>query len=260
MDRLDSYLVTHNLVSTRNKGQYEIEKGNVLVNGKVVTKASFKVSDEDRIKVNNSFDYVSKGALKLLKAKEVFNIDFNNKVMLDIGSSTGGFSEVALRNNIKKVIAVDVGKNQFDDKLKQDNRVELHEETDIRNFIINEKIDIVTIDVSFISVTKFIDKIKEINPKEIILLIKPQFECGKEVADKYKGVPLNKKVHREVIERIISEFKNINYNIQELTYSPITGGSGNIEYLGFFTKDKINDIDIFSIIEKSFKNFKFNNN
>ena len=253
MDRLDSYLVTHNLVSTRNKGQYEIEKGNVLVNGKVVTKASFKVSDEDDVKVNNSFDYVSKGALKLLKAKEVFNIDFNNKTMLDIGSSTGGFSEVALRNGIKKVIAIDVGKNQFDNKLKQDKRVELHEETDIRNYCVDEKIDIITIDVSFISVTKFIDKLKEINPDEIILLIKPQFECGKEIADKYKGVPLNKEIHGEVINKIVSDFEKNNYNIQDLTFSPITGGSGNIEYLACFTKDNEKKIIVNSVIDKAFK-------
>ena len=256
MDRLDTYLVTHNLVSTRNRGQYEIEKGNVSVNGKVVTKASFKVSDEDKVEVNNSFDYVSKGALKLLKAKEVFNIDFNNKIMLDIGSSTGGFSEVALRNNIKKVIAVDVGKDQFDNKLKQDSRVELHEETDIRNYIINEKIDIVTIDVSFISVTKFIDKLKEINSNEIVLLIKPQFECGKEVADKYKGVPLNKEVHKEIINNIINSFSEIDYSIQNLTYSPITGGSGNIEYLGYFTKDSKKEISIEKIIEEGFNKLK----
>ena len=256
MDRLDSYLVTHNLVTSRSKGQYEIEKGNVLVNGKVVTKASFKVSDEDQVMVKDAFDYVSRGALKLLKAKEVFSIDFNDKVMLDIGSSTGGFSEVALRNNIKKVIAVDVGKDQFDDKLKLDNRVELHEETDIRDYTVKDKIDIVTIDVSFISVTKFIDKLGVINPSEIVLLIKPQFECGKDIADKYKGIPLNKEVHINVINSIINSFCAINYNIQDLTYSPITGGSGNIEYLGYFTKDSKKEISIEQVIEDSFKELK----
>ena len=253
MDRLDSYLVTHNLVSTRNKGQYEIEQGNVFVNGKVVTKASFKVSDEDKVKVNSTFDYVSKGALKLLKAKDEFNLNFNNKIMLDIGSSTGGFSEVALRNNIKKVIAVDVGKNQFDEKLKLDKRVDLHEETDIRDFIINEVIDIVTIDVSFISVTKLLDKIKEINPKEIVLLIKPQFECGKEIADKYKGVPLNKEVHEEVINKLLKDFNENGFNVQDLTYSPITGGSGNIEYLAYFKKEQIKEINVKIVIDQAFK-------
>ena len=141
MDRLDSLLVKKGLVSSRNKALYEIENGNVLVDGIVVTKPSKKFNLEVEITINNKFDYVSKGALKLLKAKEVFNLDFNNKVMLDIGSSTGGFTDVALRNNIKKVIAVDVGSDQFEKDLLKDNRIELHENTDIRNFNIKEEID-----------------------------------------------------------------------------------------------------------------------
>ena len=256
MDRLDNVIVTLGLVSTRNKGQYEIENGNVLVNGEVITKASKKVSLEDNITIKDRFDYVSKGALKLLKAKDVFNIDFNNKTMLDIGSSTGGFSDVALRNNIKKVIAVDVGTNQFDSVLKQDKRVELHEGTDIRSIILTEEIDMVTIDISFISVLKIIDKISEINPKEIVLLIKPQFECGKDIADKYKGVPLDKEVHYNVINNVIDSFKKIGYNIQNLTYSPIKGGSGNIEYLAYFKKKENMSIDIKKVIEDGFNNFK----
>lgn len=254
MDRLDSLLVKKGLVISRTRGEYEIKNGNVLVDGKVVTKPSTKVSDDQEIVINNKFDYVSKGALKLLKAIESFNIDLSNKVMLDIGSSTGGFSDVALRNNIKKVIAVDVGTDQFDKELQKDNRIELHENTDIRNFNIKEEIDTVTIDVSFISVTKIISKLEEINPKGIVLLIKPQFECGKEISDKYKGIPLNKEVHKEVIEKVINAFKNINYNISGLTYSPITGGSGNIEYLAYFTKDNKKEIDVEEIINNAFKN------
>lgn len=253
MDRLDSLLVKKGLVSSRTRGEYEIKNGNVLVNGKVITKPSTKFNEDVIIVINNKFDYVSKGALKLLKAIDTFNINLKDKVMLDIGSSTGGFSDVALRNDIKKIIAVDVGTDQF--KLN-DPRIELHEGTDIRNFNIKEIIDVVTIDVSFISVTKIINKLEEINPKEIVLLIKPQFECGKDIADKYKGIPRNKEVHFNVIENIINEFKNINYNIQGLTYSPITGGSGNIEYLGYFTKDNIKEININEIINEAFKNFK----
>lgn len=253
MDRLDSLLVKKGLVVSRTRGEYEIKNGNVLVDGKVVTKPSTKVSDESEIVINNKFDYVSKGALKLLKAIEVFNIDLNNKVMLDIGSSTGGFSDVALRNNIKKVIAVDVGTNQFDINLQKDSRVELHENTDIRNFIITDKIDTATIDISFISVTKIISKLEEINPKEIVLLIKPQFECGKEISDKYKGIPLNKEVHKNVIKNIIKSFEDIGYYISGLTYSPITGGSGNIEYLGYFTKYNKQDIDIDNVVDISFE-------
>lgn len=254
MDRLDSLLVKKGLVTSRTRGEYEIKNGNVLVDGKVVTKPSTKVSDDQEIVINNKLEYVSKGALKLLKAIESFNLDLSNKVMLDIGSSTGGFSDVALRNNIKKVIAVDVGTDQFDKELQKDNRIELHENTDIRTFNITEEIDTVTIDVSFISVTKIISKLEEINPKEIVLLIKPQFECGKEISDKYKGIPLNKEVHKDVIENVIKSFKHINYNISGLTYSPITGGSGNIEYLAYFTKDNEKEIDIEEIINNAFKN------
>ena len=259
MDRLDSLLVKKGLVTSRTRGEYEIKNGNVLVDGKVVTKPSTKFNEDAIIVINNKFDYVSKGALKLLKAIEVFNIDLSDKVMLDIGSSTGGFSDVALRNNVKKVFAVDVGTNQFDKELQKDSRIELYENTDIRNFNITEEIDTVTIDISFISVTKIIDKLKEINPKEIILLIKPQFECGKEISDKYKGIPLNKEVHKEVINKVINCFKNINYNIFGLTYSPITGGSGNIEYLAYFTKDNKKEIDIDEVIKVSFINLKKNN-
>lgn len=254
MDRLDSLLVKKGLVTSRTRGEYEIKNGNVLVDGKVVTKPSTKVSDDQEVVINNKFDYVSKGALKLLKAIESFNLDLSNKVMLDIGSSTGGFSDVALRNNIKKVIAVDVGTDQFDKELQKDNRIELHENTDIRTFNITEEIDTVTIDVSFISVTKIISKLEEINPKEIVLLIKPQFECGKEISDKYKGIPLNKEVHKEVIKKVINSFIDINYNISGLTYSPITGGSGNIEYLAYFTKENEKEIDIEEIINNAFKN------
>lgn len=254
MDRLDSLLVKKGLVTSRTRGEYEIKNGNVLVDGKVVTKPSTKFNADVDIVINNKLEYVSKGALKLLKAIESFNLDLSNKVMLDIGSSTGGFSDVALRNNIKKVIAVDVGTDQFDKNLQKDSRIELHENTDIRNFNITEKIDTVTIDISFISVTKIISKLEEINPEEIILLIKPQFECGKEISDKYKGIPLNKEVHKEVIEKVIKSFGDINYSISGLTYSPITGGSGNIEYLAYFTKDNKKEIDIEEIINNAFKN------
>ncbi len=256
MDRLDSLLVKKGLVISRTRGEYEIKNGNVLVDGKVITKPSTKVSDESELVINNKFDYVSKGALKLLKAIEVFNIDLSNKVMLDIGSSTGGFSDVALRNNIKKVIAVDVGSNQFDENLKKDSRVELHENTDIRNFNITDIIDTVTIDISFISVTKIISKLKEIDPKEIVLLIKPQFECGKDISDMYKGIPLNKEVHKEVIEKVLKSFSDIGYNIQNITYSPITGGSGNIEYLGCFKKENKKEINIDNVINEAFKELK----
>ena len=254
MDRLDNTLVKRNLISSRTRAIYEIKNGNVLVNDKVIVKPSKIVKDEDNIIIKNKLNYVSKGALKLVKAIDKFNIILKNKVLLDIGSSTGGFTDVALRNDIKKVIAVDVGKDQFNEKLKEDKRVELYEQTDIRSFTPKEKVDIVTIDISFISVLKIIDKLKEISPSEILLLIKPQFECGKEISDKYKGIPLDKSVHYNVINNIINSFNKEGFYIQNLTYSPIRGGSGNIEYLGYFSKEKTKEIDINGVIKKAFKN------
>lgn len=254
MDRLDNTLVKRNLISSRTRAIYEIKNGNVLVNDKVIVKPSKIVKDEDNIIIKNKLNYVSKGALKLVKAIDKFNIILKNKVLLDIGSSTGGFTDVALRNDIKKVIAVDVGKDQFNEKLKEDKRVELYEQTDIRSFTPKDKVDIVTIDISFISVLKIIDKLKEISPNEILLLIKPQFECGKEISDKYKGIPLDKSVHYNVINNIINSFNKEGFYIQNLTYSPIRGGSGNIEYLGYFSKEKTKEIDINGVIKKAFKN------
>ena len=254
MDRLDNTLVKRNLISSRTRAIYEIKNGNVLVNDKVIVKPSKVVKDEDNIIIKNKLNYVSKGALKLVKAIDKFNIILKNKVLLDIGSSTGGFTDVALRNDIKKVIAVDVGKDQFNEKLKEDKRVELYEQTDIRSFTPKDKVDIVTIDISFISVLKIIDKLKEISPSEILLLIKPQFECGKEISDKYKGIPLDKSVHYNVINNIINSFNKEGFYIQNLTYSPIRGGSGNIEYLGYFSKEKTKEIDINGVIKKAFKN------
>lgn len=254
MDRLDNTLVKRNLISSRTRAIYEIKNGNVLVNDKVIVKPSKIVKDEDNIIIKNKLNYVSKGALKLVKAIDKFNIILKNKVLLDIGSSTGGFTDVALRNDIKKVIAVDVGKDQFNEKLKEDKRVELYEQTDIRSFTPKDKVDIVTIDISFISVLKIIDKLKEISPSEILLLIKPQFECGKEISDKYKGIPLDKSVHYNVINNIINSFNKEGFYIQNLTYSPIRGGSGNIEYLGYFSKEKTKEIDINGVIKKAFKN------
>lgn len=254
MDRLDNTLVKRNLISSRTRAIYEIKNGNVLVNDKVIVKPSKIVKDEDNIIIKNKLNYVSKGALKLVKAIDKFNIILKNKVLLDIGSSTGGFTDVALRNDIKKVIAVDVGKDQFNEKLKEDKRVELYEQTDIRSFTPKDKVDIVTIDISFISVLKIIDKLKEISPSEIVLLIKPQFECGKEISDKYKGIPLDKSVHYNVINNIINSFSKEGFYIQNLTYSPIRGGSGNIEYLGYFSKEKTKEIDINGVIKKAFNN------
>lgn len=260
MTRLDVELVNRNIFETRNKSQNEIKNGVVYVNNKCITKPSFDVSEKDIIEIKGeTLKYVSRGGLKLEHALKEFDIDLTNKIMIDIGSSTGGFSDCAIQFGIKMIYAIDVGSNQFSDKLKYDKRIHLYENTDFRNIDNNiiKDANFCTIDVSFISVTKLIYKIKELNLEEIVCLIKPQFECGLDIANEYKGVPLNKNVHYEVINKVIDSFKKINYQLNGLTYSPIKGGNGNIEYLAYFKKSsENNNININKIIEFAFKRIK----
>lgn len=257
MTRIDIELVKRGIFETRNKAQNEIKNKIVYCNNVCITKPAFDVTDTDIIEIKGEkLKYVSRGGLKLEKAIKEFNINLNDKILIDIGSSTGGFSDCAIQNGIKKVYAIDVGTNQFDKNLRQNNKINLYENTDFRNIdnnIINDA-NIASIDVSFISVTKLTNKLKELtNLKEVICLIKPQFECGKEISDKYKGVPLNKEVHKSVIENVIKSFKDNNYYINSLTSSPIKGGNGNIEYLAYFKRDKERSINIEEVVNKAFR-------
>ena len=256
MTRIDIALVKRGIFETRNKAQNEIKNKIIFCNNVCITKPAFDVTDTDIIEIKGEkLKYVSRGGLKLEKAIKEFNIDLKDKTLIDIGSSTGGFSDCALQNGIKKVYVIDVGTNQFDKTLRLNNKINLYENTDFRNIdnnIINDA-NIASIDVSFISVTKLTNKLKELtNLKEVICLIKPQFECGKEISDKYKGVPLNKEVHKSVIENVIKSFKDNNYYINSLTSSPIKGGNGNIEYLAYFKRDKERSINIEEVVNKAF--------
>lgn len=256
MTRIDIELVKRGIFETRNKAQNEIKNKIVYCNNVCITKPAYDVTDTDIIEIKGEkLKYVSRGGLKLEKAIKEFNIDLKGKILIDIGSSTGGFSDCAIQNGIKKVYAIDVGTNQFDKTLRLNNKINLYENTDFRNIdnnIINDA-NIASIDVSFISVKKLTSKLKELtNLKEIICLIKPQFECGKEISDKYKGVPLNKEVHKSVIENVIKSFKDNNYYINSLTSSPIKGGNGNIEYLAYFKRDKERSINIEEVVNKAF--------
>ena len=256
MTRIDIELVKRGIFETRNKAQNEIKNKIVYCNNVCITKPAFDVIDTDIIEIKGEkLKYVSRGGLKLEKAIKEFNIDLKDKILIDIGSSTGGFSDCALQNGIKKIYAIDVGTDQFDKTLRLNNKINLYENTDFRNIdnnIINDA-NIASIDVSFISVKKLTSKLKELtNLKEIICLIKPQFECGKEVSDKYKGVPLNKEVHKSVIENVIKSFKDNNYYINSLTSSPIKGSNGNIEYLAYFKRDKERSINIEEVVNKAF--------
>lgn len=260
MTRIDIELVRRGIFETRNKAQNEIKNKIVFCNNICITKPSFDVSDTDTLEIKGEkLKYVSRGGLKLEKAIKEFNIDLKDKILIDIGSSTGGFSDCAIQNGIKKVYAIDVGTDQFDKNLRLNNKINLYENTDFRsidNNIINDA-NIASIDVSFISVTKLTSKLKELtNLKEIICLIKPQFECGKETSDKYKGVPLNKEVHYKVINDVIDSFEENSYYINDLTSSPIKGGNGNIEYLAYFRNDNKKEVNVYDIINDTFKEMR----
>ena len=256
--RLDLALVQLGYFKTRNKSQEAIRSGVVKCDGNVQTKCNFTINKETKIEVGEVLKYVSRAGLKFEKAIEIFNINLVNKLMLDIGSSTGGFTDCAIQKGIKRVIAVDVGTDVINSELKKSPKIELHEQTDIREMDCDllSKVQIATVDISFISVTKILSVFEKLkNLKEIVLLIKPQFECGKQIADKYKGLILNKTIHKDIINNIIKDFSNINFYCQGLAPSPIKGGSGNIEYISYFKKDaSLKLINIQKVIDEAFNN------
>lgn len=258
-NRLDKELTQRGLVPSRSKAQELIKSNLVLCDDKVVSKSNFLVDENTKIKIleNDKLKYVSRGGLKLEKAINTFNIDFSGKKVLDIGSSTGGFCDCALKAGAKHITAVDVGTNLMHKSLRNNKKIDLHEKTNFKEFDSKyfKDIDIIVCDVSFISLRQIIDKIYSEKIKtDIICLIKPQFECGKDIARKYKGVILNKEVHFNVINSLRNYFNNLGFFMKNLTYSPIRGGDGNIEYLAFLT-NKINkneNIDIKELIKIAF--------
>ena len=294
---------------SKTKAQKYIREGIVKIDDKIITKPGYILKGEEKynieiIEEKNRYIYVSQGALKLKKAVEEFNLEeiLKDNICIDIGSSTGGFTEILLENGVKKVYSIDVGTSQLDERLKKNNEVISIENTDFRNIQIdkdnkfqNDNIDTIVGDLSFISLKKIIDKIVEIAPENMILLIKPQFEVGEDIARKYNGVIDDKKKHIEIIEDIISYYleklnnnsvnNNINnknyennknndnqkYILKGLTYSEILINNlkekKNIEYLMYIGKDidgvekniekeKYN-YDIKEIVEKAFNEKEF---
>ncbi len=226
--RLDQTLVSHGLVSTRSQAGNYIKLGFVKVNAKVIEKAGYEVSDHDKIELLTDEQYVSRAALKLKSVAEKLQLDFKNKVVLDVGSSTGGFTDFALKRGAKRVIAVDVGTNQLHPSLRNDSRIELHEQTDIRNFQLSEKPDIVLIDVSFISLREVLPAVAKLSSvnTQIVAMVKPQFEAGESM--KNKGVIKNEKMRREVLQQIESWTKKL-FIIVVKADSEVTGQKGNRE-------------------------------
>jgi 23S rRNA (cytidine1920-2'-O)/16S rRNA (cytidine1409-2'-O)-methyltransferase len=257
-ERLDKYLVSTNFVATRTKSKELIKSNNVKVNDKIVTKASYIVKDHDNVEIidNSSIKYVSRAGLKLEGAIDSFNLDLKDKNIMDIGSSTGGFTDCSLRYGAKRVVAIDVGTDLMADSLREDERVELYEQLNFKNAPTElfENIDLIVSDVSFISLKHIIDRISlEDKDFELVFLIKPQFECGKEIADKFKGIINDEEVHKDVILDIITYFKQYRYNIIDLDVSKIQGKSGNIEYLAHFKRtEDATKIDIETIVNKAF--------
>lgn len=255
-ERLDILLVEKGIFSSRERAKTSIMAGKIFVDGQRIDKAGEKVSvNSEIIFKGQEIPYVSRGGLKLEKAMKEFNITLNDKVCMDIGASTGGFTDCMLQNGAKKVFSVDVGYGQFAWKLRTDERVVCMERTNIRYVKpedIGVKLDFASIDVSFISLKKIMPATKELldDKGEVVALIKPQFEAGREKVGK-KGVVRDINVHKEVVMDIVTFLIKEDFNILGVSFSPIKGPEGNIEYLVYFSKDK-NKESVFEIedIEK----------
>lgn len=257
-ERLDVLLVKRGLAPSREKAKTMIMEGNVFVDHQREDKAGTFFDPSVNIEIHgNTLRYVSRGGLKLEKAMAQFGIVLDDKVCMDIGASTGGFTDCMLQNGASKVYAVDVGYGQFAWKLRQDPRVVCMEKTNIRYVTpedIADALDFASVDVSFISLTKVLEPAKELlkDGAEMVCLIKPQFEAGREKVGK-KGVVRDKAVHEEVIERIITFALENGFSVHHLEYSPIKGPEGNIEYLVHIEKSdeaiKEESVDIHAVVE-----------
>ena len=235
-ERLDVLMVRRNLAESREKAKALIMSGIVYVNGQKEDKAGTSFEETVQIEVRGStLKYVSRGGLKLEKAMSRFGVQLAGKVCMDVGASTGGFTDCMLQNGAVKVYAVDVGHGQLAWKLRNDDRVICMEKTNIRYVTpedIGDRIEFASIDVSFISLTKVLGPVKQLLTQngQVVCLIKPQFEAGREKVGK-KGVVREKSVHLEVIEMVMGYARTIGFGILGLEFSPIKGPEGNIEYL-----------------------------
>lgn len=234
--RLDSEIARRGLVETRSQAEQEIDFGNVAVNGKIVTKSSFLVSETDKIRLIKKNPYVSRAGLKLASVAGFFKLNFKDKVVLDVGSSTGGFTDFALQNGARQVVAVDVGTAQMHPKLRPDKRLQLHEKTDIRAFATEDRYrkfltvaDIILIDVSFISLREILPSVSNLTSKISLLvaMCKPQFEAG--ASQTNKGVIKNEKIRRDIFQGFELWLKDHGFIIVSKRDSEIAGEKGNRE-------------------------------
>lgn len=264
-ERLDKYLTDLGYFETKSKASAAILAGHVKINDEYITKSGYQINlaKEYEIEVK-SMPFVSRGGFKLKKAIDTFNPIIKNRVCFDAGASTGGFTDCLLQNGAKFVYAVDVGYGQLDWKIRSDEKVKTIEKTNLKICTFDDiyaqgedVADLLVSDLSFISLTKVLPNLKTLlNPNfhEMICLIKPQFEAGKDKVEK-GGVVREPKIHKEVIENVIECAKSLAYSIKGLTYSSIKGPAGNIEYLIWLTTEDIaNDYNIPDIIDSAFSN------
>lgn len=242
-ERLDALLMNRGMFESRAKAQAAVMAGQVLVNEQKIDKPGTPVPPDVAIRIlGNNLPYVSRGGLKLEKALQIFPISVKDKVVADIGASTGGFTDCALQNGAVKVYAIDVGYGQLAWKLRSDERVINMERTNVRYLekdSLPEQVDAATIDVAFISLDKVLPAVRKIVREDgfVIALVKPQFEAGKENVGK-KGVVRDANVHETVINNVIDFAKSEGFGIAGLDFSPIKGPEGNIEYLLYLTLGK----------------------
>lgn len=251
--RADKYLVDNDYFTTREKAQAAIQSGLVTVNGMPVTKSGSFIDEKSNVSIIEHKQYVSRGALKLNKAIDTFGVNVVGKIAVDVGASTGGFTQSLLEKGAKQVAAVDVGYGQLDWKIRSDPRVDVFERKNIRYFTREELgyfADLAVIDVSFISILKVLEAVKNLfqHEIEIIALIKPQFEAPKGAAK--NGIVRQPEAHRQVLSKLVDKVTEQGFCVNAITYSPVTGAKGNIEF--FFLITSPTDIcnDVKSIINK----------
>ena len=233
--RLDHYLVEAGLAPSRTKAQNYIKEGYVLVDKEVVTKSSFHVDETNSVEMSAFKDYVSRAAWKLLHFLDETGLEVSGKTALDIGSSTGGFSEVLLERGVGSVACVDVGRKQLHPKIRNDMRVSVYEQTDIREFE-HEAFDLVVSDVSFISLLHIIKSVDRLAKEDIILLFKPQFEVGTGVKRDKKGVVRDEKAIQKAMTKFEDTCTLAGWHLVKKSPSKVTGKDGNLEYCYYYKK------------------------
>ena len=260
---MDVYLTEHGMVPSRERARALIMEGLVYVNEEKADKAGFSVPDGAKVEVRGSgLQYVSRGGLKLEKAFQEFPLDLKGKICMDIGASTGGFTDCMLQNGAAKVYCVDVGYGQLAWKLRSDPRVVCLERTNARYLTheqVPEELDFASIDVSFISLKLILPAVHGLlrEAGHVACLVKPQFEAGREKVGK-KGVVRDPAVHREVLDHFLEHAKDSGFTVLGLTYSPIRGPEGNIEYLGYLEKGEWQErsFDLDALVAESHETLK----